>query len=305
MKNISKNEFNKTILLSPFGTNDLIHRIQKKLECEMGEIEIHTFPDKETLVHINSKVKDSNIILITSLNHPNFKIFPLISAADTARELRAKKITLVTPYLAYMRQDRSFHEGEAITSKQFAKLISFYFDNLITMDPHLHRFHSLNEIFQIPTEVLHATSFIAQWIKENVKNPFIIGPDIESKQWVSEVARINQAPYVILDKIRENDRLVKLSIPDIEKYHDNTPILIDDIISSGITMLESIRHLKNRKMEPICIAIHGIFADNAYASLQKAGAKEIVTCNTIEHESNKIDVSEAFVEIISKNNLNK
>lgn len=105
---------------------------------------------------------------------------PLIFAAKTARELKAKKITLIAPYLAYMRQDKQFHQGQGITSKYFAALISHYFDNLITIDPHLHRWHSLNDIYSIPTHVLHANDAIASWIIQHVTNPVLIGPDIES-----------------------------------------------------------------------------------------------------------------------------
>lgn len=220
-------------------------------------------------------------------------MLPLYYLSETAKEFGAKSICIVAPYLAYMRQDKRFMTGEGITSVYFSKLISSFADSLITIDPHLHRRNSLSEIYTIPTTVIHAADLISKWIHENIKKPLLIGPDIESKQWVSKVARQANAPYIILEKIRLGDKEVKISVPDVEKYKEHTPILVDDIISTARTMIETIGHLKRIGMKkPVCIGIHGIFADNAYSDLFIAGAEEVITCNTILHESNRIKIDE-------------
>lgn len=287
----------ETIVLPLFGFDALAKNICEKLGFELGLLNQHQFPDNETVIRIQSDIADRDIIFIASLDRPNPKLLPLIFAAETAKQLAAKKITLIAPYLAYMRQDKEFQSGQGITSKYFAKLLSNYFDELITIDPHLHRWHSLNEIYSIPSTALHATDNIAYWIHENVKNAVLIGPDLESAQWVEEIAKKAKSPFLILEKIRKNDTTVEISNPKLENYRNATPILIDDIISTAMTMIETINHLKSLQMPPpICIGVHAVFADNAYQKLLKAGINRVITCNTIQHPSNEIDISNLIID---------
>lgn len=288
-------------VFSLFSSDFIAKKIQQNLDAELGEIIFHQFPDEEIMVSINSTVKEREVIFVASLDRPNAKLFPLIAAAETARALGAKKITLVAPYLPYMRQDKSFHPGEGITSQYFAKLISCYFDELITIDPHLHRWHSLNDIYTIPAKTLHATDHIAHWIKQNVTNPVLIGPDMESKQWVAEIAKKINVAFLVLEKIRKEDRDVHVSFPTMQSYQQHTPVLVDDIISTAATMIQTVKHLKSLHTKPpVCIGVHAIFADNAYEELVNAGAETIITCNTILHHSNKIDISDLITAIISR-----
>ncbi len=282
----------KPLLLALFDSVHLAPEIQAQCDAELGDLELRLFPDGETYVRINSEVKNRRIILVASLNQPNEKLVSLLWVAETARVLGAKEVGLIAPYLAYMRQDKQFNPGEGITSKYFARLLSQYFNWLITVDPHLHRYSSLGEIYSIPSVVLHASAAIADWIKNHIKNPLIIGPDQESKQWVAEISQKAAAPYIVLEKIRKDDRHVEVVLPAIEQYKDCMPVLVDDIISTARTMIETIQHLKNAHMKlPICIGIHAVFSGNAYDALLKAGAQKILTCNTIAHVSNAIDLA--------------
>lgn len=291
----------KPIIFSLFGEHPLLKSITEKMDIEVGKIIIRDFPDGETYLKIENNVKDKEIIIINSLEHPNSKILPLLFLSETVKSLGAKRVGLCAPYLSYMRQDKRFQEGEGITSDYFASLLSKYFDWIVTVDPHLHRHHDLSDIYSIPSTVLHATQMIAQWIKQSVDNPVLIGPDRESEQWVSQVARTANAPFLILDKIRHSDRSVDVSVPAIESYINCTPILIDDIISTAQTMIKTIDHLKNLHMKPpICIGVHAVFSDNSYETLLNAGAATIVTCNTILHPSNKIDLSELIIDGIKQ-----
>lgn len=284
------------IVFSLYNSAELSRSIVSKTGFESGKLLIHSFPDMETVVTIQSDVIGRDIILIVGLDDPNSKALPLIFAAETLRSLGAKNITLVAPYLPYMRQDAIFEIGQGITSHYFAKLISQYFDKLITIDPHLHRTHALADIYSIPNIVLHASNSIAQWIKLHIQNPVLIGPDSESLQWVEAIATLADAPYTTLNKIRKNDTDISVSLPDISQYHGTVPILVDDIISTGMTMLATINHLKNlHSTPPICIGVHGIFAQHAYENLLAAGAQRIVTCNTLSHPSNAIDISAELI----------
>src|SRR3546814_11225332 len=103
----------------------------------------------------------------------------LIFVADAARALGAREVTLIAPYLAYMRQDRRFRPGEAVTSRPFAGLISSSFDRLVTVDPHLHRYPALEALSAIPTLTLHAPTVLAKWIAAEVRNRLLVGPDVE------------------------------------------------------------------------------------------------------------------------------
>lgn len=289
-----------TILFALYPSAINIKKMCKQLDYGSGEIEIRQFPDEETYVKINSDVIKKQIIFYSSLDKPNSKILPLLFAAETARELGAEKIGLIAPYLAYMRQDKQFYPGEGVTSKYFASMISQYFNWMITIDPHLHRRHSMSEIYSIPTYVLHATVQIANWIKANVPDPIIIGPDMESEQWVTEVAKEAQAPFVILEKTRKGDQKVEISMPKMDEYKTRTPILVDDIISTAKTMIETVKHLKNLKMKPpICIGVHAVFSGNAYSDLLNSGVEKVVTCSTIKHPSNMIDVSNLIINALN------
>lgn len=287
------------LIFNLFGNHLLVENISKQLDFKIGNVTIRNFPDQETYLKINDTVHNSDIIIVDSLDRPNEKILPLLFLAETIRELGAKRIGLVAPYLAYMRQDKRFNTGEAITSQYFSKLISQYFDWLLTVDPHLHRYHDLGEIYTIKTSVIQAAPQISNWIIQNVKIPLLIGPDMESEQWVSEIAKASNAPYVILKKTRRGDQDVTVVLPEIKKYENYQPVLIDDIISTGHTMLETIKQLNKAKMPaPICIGVHAVFAGNAYDQLQNTGVKKIVTCNTINHVSNGIDLSAIISETI-------
>lgn len=283
----------KPIIFSLFDEDqDLTNKLQSELKAEKGGLILHTFPDQETLIKIKNDLDQRSVIIIGSLNQPNVKLIPLLFFAKTAKDLGAKKVSLVAPYLAYMRQDKQFSAGEGISSHYFAELLSGYFDAVFTIDPHLHRYKSLSEIYSVPAEAISSAPAITKWIAAHVKNPFIIGPDMESEQWVSEIANQVKAPFVILTKIRSGDEAVKVSLPPIEFNSIQTPILVDDIISSAETMIAGVKTAQSFfSNKVICIGVHAVFAGNAYQNLLDTGA-EVVTTNTIKHISNQIDVSE-------------
>ena len=280
------------------GNEALAQKVANELVGDIGDLEIRTFPDGESYVRILTPVEARNIVLISTLDHPDSKFLPLIFAAAALRQNGASEIGLVAPYLSYMRQDKAFHPGESVTSVHFAKALEIWFDWLVTIDPHLHRHHSLGEIYSISAVVAHAAPLLARWIKQNIEKPLIIGPDSESLQWVSVVAREADAPFIVLSKVRSGDHDVSVSVPDVGQYSGYSPVLVDDIISTGVTMLETIDHLKKARLsQAICLAVHGIFADDAFAALRRTGAR-IVTTNCVPHESNAVDVSQLLASAI-------
>ncbi|OOV88050.1 ribose-phosphate pyrophosphokinase [Oceanospirillum linum] len=266
--------------------------LTQQLNAEEGQLNQRRFPDGESYLQVITPVKDRVTLILCTLYQPDEKFLPLIYLAETLKEMGARQVVLIAPYLAYMRQDKRFHEGECITSIYFARLISQSFDHLITVDPHLHRYHSLDEIYTIPSQVVASAKSVARWISREVERPLLIGPDIESEQWVAEVAQLANAPFEVLLKERHGDRDVSVSLPHVERYQQHTPVLVDDIISSGRTMIETIQHLQVAGMQKaVCIGTHGLFADQAYQQIQKAHVEKVITCNTVCHISNGIDMA--------------
>lgn len=278
--------------------------LAEKLNIEIGSIELRDFPDGECYVRVLSEVAGKKVLLVCSLDHPNIKILPLFFLAQTLHELGANQICLISPYLAYLRQDKRFKTGEAITSGIFAKFVSGWVDSLVTFDPHLHRIHNLAEIYPSKNIItLHAGQKIAAWIKDEVTSPLLIGPDEESAQWVSKIAVGLGAPYVVVKKTRYGDREVSISLPELNDL-SKTPVLIDDIISTGTSMLTLIQQLLLKGFKkPVCIAIHALFNKEIYTELLETGAVKIVTCNTIPHFSNVIDVTDILVDELKNNFL--
>lgn len=288
------------IIVSLFDAHPCLNSVAEHLNAELADIKLRFFPDGETYIKFKTNLEGRDVIFLNSLDKPNNKFLSLLLACETARELGAKSVGICAPYLSYMRQDKQFTPGEGITSKYFAKLLSQHFDWLVTVDPHLHRYNKLSEIYTIPTKTLHAAELISDWIAKEISNPVLIGPDSESDQWVSEIASKNNLPFLILAKERFDDYHVSISMPDLEKYESHQPVLIDDIISTGKTILETIKHINQLNLiDPICIGVHAIFANNAYEQLQQAKTKQIITCNTIEHSSNLIDLSELLADGIA------
>ena len=260
--------------------------------AERGTFTLRRFPDGESYVRVETSVRGRKVALVSTLDRPDDKLLALLFLAATARDLGATSVGLVAPYLAYMRQDRRFNEGEGVTSAYFAALLSRSFDWLVTVDPHLHRRGSLGEIYSIPSEVVHAAPKVAAWIRSSVRRPLLVGPDSESAQWVAAVAKLAGAPSIVLEKVRRGDRDVSVEVPDVERWPDHTPVLIDDIISTARTMIETVRHLGSAGLvAPVCVGVHAVFAAGAYDELRAAGAATVVTCNSIPHVSNAIDLS--------------
>jgi len=261
-----------------------------------GSMELRHFPDGETYVRVlddvaGAGVEAADVAVLCQLHHPDDKVLPLLLLVNTLRDLGASRVGLIAPYLAYMRQDKRFHAGEGINAKYFARLISQQLDWLLTVDPHLHRIHKLEEVYTIPALAMTAVEPIAQWIRAHIKSPLIIGPDGESEQWAARVAELAACPYEVLTKERFGDREVRVSLPHVSNWLQHTPVLVDDIISTGKTMLQAAHHLQDAGLAaPVCIGVHGIFADGAAQEMQAAGL-QVVTSNSIPDVSNQIDLA--------------
>lgn len=285
-----------TILAFPDDLK-LAGRLAAELDAPLASVDWHRFPDGESLVALPPDLQDRTVAVVASLHDPDRLALPLWFAAHSAREFGACRVVLIAPYLAYMRQDRRFQPGQAISAPLFARFLDGAFDGLVSVDPHLHRIERLGAIYRMRTEHVAAAPAVAAWIGENVVDGVLIGPDGESAQWTADIAQRAGLPYQVLTKTRHGDRDVEVSLPDAAALVGRTPVIVDDIVSSGHTLLETVAHLKRLgAAAPVVVAIHPVFADDAYAALQAAGVARIVSTTTIVHPSNAIDLSAALAD---------
>lgn len=263
----------------------------------VGRLDWRRFPDGESLVSVDEDLHNADVAIVASLRDPDAMALALRFAAATAREFGARSVGLIAPYLAYMRQDKRFHPGEAVSAPLFAKYLEESFDWLVTVDPHLHRNPTLDRLFTIPAQRVAAAPAVAEWIRRHVSDAVLIGPDGESGQWVADIAERAGVPYQVLSKERSGDREVKVTLPDANAIQGRTPVIVDDIVSSGHTLIETLMHLARLGLRPaICVAIHAVFAEGAYEKLLAAGAQQVVSTDTIPHASNAISMAPLLAE---------
>lgn len=258
---------------------------------DIGAVETRRFPDGETYLRLLSPVAGRAVDIVATLAGPDPDFLRLAFAADAARAQGAALVRLVAPYLAYMRQDKAFHPGEAVTSDTFARIVSSLFDGLVTVDPHLHRRASLSDLYSIPAATVQAAPALADWIAAEVERPLLIGPDSESAQWVEAIAERISAPWRVMEKTRRGDYDVSVELPDLSGHAACTPVLVDDIASSGRTLIAAAELLAKLGMaRPICAVVQALFAGDAYPQLQAVVAR-VVSCDSVPHPSNAIPLA--------------
>ena len=247
--------------------------IAKNLKEKHSELLVKKFPDGELNVRIGCNVSKEKVVLVQSFyGCINDCIIEAVFAARTAHDLGAMEVALVAPYFPYMRQDKMFHPGEAISQNIVAGIVDCYFDCTYIMDPHLHRKDNLGDIFKTRTVRMTANELMAGYIKNNINNPVIIGPDEESHKWARNVADIMGIESLILSKKRYSSYDVKVRFKKIDDLKGKNVVIVDDIVSTGHTILETAKSLKKNRVKKIyCICVHGIFAGDALTRLLNAG----------------------------------
>jgi len=263
-----------------------------ELTCgNVGRLRVRRFPDGESYIRVESDVKHRDVSVVCTLARPDPQFLPLAYAAEALRQSGAKRVNLIAPYLAYMRQDRIFHPGEVQASRAFAELLQQHFDWLVTVDPHLHRHANLDEVYDIPTTVVHAGPLFAQWIVTHVKSAVVVGPDDESTQWVEEIAREADVPWTVFAKERRGDRQVRMTAPDLSKFRGRTPVLVDDIVSSGVTVRRAIAILRQQDFKtPYCLAVHALCSAATASHISNCTAG-FVTSNSVPNRNARLNVA--------------
>lgn len=257
----------------------------------LAGIERHRFPDGELKLRLPA-VLPERVILLRTLDHPNEKLVELLLAARTARELGARHLTLVAPYLAYMRQDIAFQPGEAVSQRLVGRFLAELFDAVITVDPHLHRVATLQEAVPVPQAVvLSGAPLLADLIATRRTQPLLIGPDEESAQWIAQAAARHGFKHAVCRKVRHGDRAVEIELPAID-VTGRAVVLLDDVASSGHTLARAAQGLLSAGAASVDVAVtHALFAGDALQLIQAAGIGEVWSTDCIAHPSNAVSMA--------------
>lgn len=278
-------------LLFNLSAHPLGESLAEAIAATPGQLSRRRFPDGESYLRVPEAVAGRDCVILADLADPDPEFLPLAFLAESLREFGARQVGLVAPYLSYMRQDIRFHAGEALTSVLFARQLSRLVDWLVTVDPHLHRWHSLDQIYTIPSRVVHGAPVLGAWLAGQ-QELLLVGPDAESEQWVSAIAAQSGHPFVVGSKQRLGDRKVVVNLPDLAPWRTRTAIIIDDVISSGHTVLQCISALQQQSVARIgCACVHGLFADGIDQLLRASGLQVLASTNTIPHPTNRLDIS--------------
>lgn len=274
------------------------HRLAQSLAIPCQMIQRHLFPDGESKLTLPGSIPE-HVIICRSLDHPNEKLLELLLAAKTAHELGAKRLTLVAPYLCYMRQDKAFHPGEAVSQPIVGKFIADLFDNVITVDPHLHRIQYLEQAVPAKHAVtLSATSLMAEFLREHIDDPVLLGPDNEAEQWVSAVAAPGKLDYGVCKKVRRGDRDVEITLPGIN-LSGRSVVIVDDVASSGQTLAVAAKQCISQNAQHVDVLVtHALFESEATERLLQAGVRNIWSTDSVSHDSNVMPLNELLKEAV-------
>ncbi len=267
-------------------TAGLAKRLARALNARASLILEHRFPDRECLVRVAHR-NDAEAIVVQSFNEPDGKLLPALLAADALHRAGARRVTLVAPYLAYMRQDRVFRPGESVSQTVFGECLGRWFDRVFTVEAHLHRIRRLSEATKCRGRSLSAAPVVAQWLARQAPDALVVGPDEESQTLVESIARVAGVRWAAGIKTRIDDRRVRIRFPDLPA--GDRAVIVDDIASSGATIAAAAGALRARGVRTLdAVVVHAIFARGALELMRRAGVRRIVSCDTIPHPTNRI-----------------
>jgi ribose-phosphate pyrophosphokinase len=269
-------------------------RLAQAAQRSARMIERHRFPDGEIKLRLPEALP-ARVVIFRTLNDPNGKLIELLLVAQTARTLGARHLTLVAPYLAYMRQDMAFRPGEAVSQRIVGKYLASLFDAVITVDPHLHRVSTLQEAVPLAQAlVLSGAPLLSDWIAARRQRPLLIGPDEESAQWVALAAARHGFDHAVCRKLRHGDHDVEVALPDVV-LAGRQAVLLDDVASTGHSVARAAQLLLAAGAASVDVAVtHALFSGDALQMMQDAGIGEVWSTDCVAHPSNVVSMAGAL-----------
>ena len=282
----------------------LATKVARELGMESGKLEVKRFPDGEKYLRVLEDVKGEDVAVIQSINRtPDELLFEYLLLVDTLKDLGAGSVVSFIPYFAYARQDERFNPGEALSFKTVSKLIeSVGTDEIYTIDMHQHRVLKSTDVFKIPSHNLSAMPLLADFIQRtgNLQKPLVIGPDAEAEQWARLAAERLDTDYDVFEKKRLGSENVQIR-PRKANANDRDVLVVDDIISTGGTIVEALKILFSQGARKIDVACtHPILAVGALDKIYEAGAKNVVGTDTVPSPISFVSVAPLIAEQIRK-----
>lgn len=278
-------------------------RLAKACGLAAACVERHRFPDEELRLKlpVNAEGQLPELVVIyRSLDRPNDKLVELLLVSREARRLGTRQVLLVAPYLAYMRQDMAFHPGEIVSQQIIGRFLSELVDGLITVDPHLHRISRLDEAFPGPYAIsLSGAPMLARLIAQERPQALLMGPDAESAQWIATAAAACGFDHGVCTKVRHGDHDVRITLPADVSVKDRHVVLLDDVASSGRTLVEASKLLRAAGARSVDVAVtHALFAADALDVIRAAGVAHIWSTDCIVHPSNAIQMAPELAQAV-------
>lgn len=278
-------------------------RLAALIGASTAAIEVRAFPDGESLVTVPAP--GARAAIYCSLDRPNGKVLPLLLAASALRDGGAREVTLVAPYLAYMRQDKAFHPGEAVSQRVVSRILSRAFDTTLTLEPHLHRTASLDMVFGAGKAVsVSAAPLLAKMIERHANDAervIVAGPDEESAPWTEAVAKDVGAPWLVMKKRREGGRKVDMSLDSASDVSGMQVCLVDDIASSGATLATAAQILKRRGAASVsAFIVHALMRKDDLEKVRAAGAGGVYSTDSIQHQTNAIEIAPLMADALKR-----
>ena len=289
-------------LLTGNSNKVLSKKISKYLKSKLINSSIRKFADGEIYIEINENIRGNSIFIIQSISSPaNDNLMELLLCTDALKRSSAKNITTVIPYFGYARQDRKVVPRTSISAKLVSNLITKAgADRVVTVDLHAGQ---IQGFFDIPVDNLFCTPIFARHIKKNIKSKNIIcvAPDVGGTERARALGKSLNVGLAIVDKRRPAPGKSQV-MNVIGNVKDKACIVVDDIIDSGGTIVNSAKALKDRGAKEVYAYItHGVLSGEAVKKIQKSVIKKLVITDSID---NQIKVNKAKnIEVLTISNL--
>jgi len=288
----------KFAVIAGSASKDLGKRIARRLKAPYVEAKTRVFPDGESKITFGHIPKNSIVLVVQSTYPPvDTNLLQALSIISQVRKV-SSKIYAIIPYMGYARQDRQFLSGEVVTMSIIARMIQAAgAKKVVAVD--IHSKVALNH-FKIPKENVSAIPELAKYFKKmKLKNALVVSPDMGGSLRAKKFAGLLNIDFIALKKSR-NRNTGKVQIHSSKAdVRGKDLILVDDIISTGGSIIKAAQFLKRQKCKRLFVACtHGLFVEDAEKKIKKAGVSQIISTNTIPRSTSKVDVSGVIVESI-------
>jgi len=290
---------NKISVISGKSSEDLAKRLSKKLKANLVKSQVRVFPDGESKITLSGNLSKRKSIVVQSIYPPvDTNLVQALSLISKAKEISSEVIAVI-PYMGYARQDREFLPGEIVTMKVLAKLFKGVgASKIIVVD--IHSVIGLKH-FTIKSKNITAIPDLVKYFKKlSLKNPLVVSPDQGGKDRAKEFAKEFESKYIALVKKRDKKTgKVQIKTKNSDTVVNRDIILVDDMISTGGSIIKATQFLKKQKCKRVYVACtHALLMNGAEKKIRKAGVTSIVSTNTIPGKTSVVDVSSTIAKAI-------